>query len=241
MLLGTWTRNRYALRPLAAPCFASHCQFPRQHSQLGTVDESEDIFSASDASLESLVAADENAASDFQRQLSDLLDGESDEIRPPPPAEDDGVRVIPDIPYRDDKTLHKHQLDVYIQQAGAESALRPVVIHFHGGGWKRGDRQNAFYGSPAMCRAYAASGFVAVGPSYRLGQSPNHLEDATAAVMQFAARARARTHSLRTHALGLHDGFPFVSKARCLPRHSTRKRVACLGTRRSHSHASFRY
>ena len=215
------TASRTLSAPLAAQCLASHCQFPRHPSQHGTGDESEDIFSASDASLASLVAADEDAASDFQRQLSDLLDGESDEIRPPP-VEDDGVRVIPDIPYRDNKTLHKHQLDVYIQQAGAESASRPVVIHFHGGGWKRGDRQNAFYGSPAMCRAYAASGFVAVGPSYRLGQSPNHLEDATAAVMQFATHARARTHSVRTHALGLHDGFPFLSKGRCLPRRSTR-------------------
>jgi acetyl esterase/lipase len=232
-LPGVWTWSVHGrgtgTLSLAAPCFASHCQFPRHHSQLGAVDESEDIFSASDASLASLVAADENAASDFQRQLSDLLDGESDEIRPPPVLEDDGVRVIPDIPYRDDKTLHKHQLDVYIQQAGAESASRPVVIHFHGGGWKRGDRQNAFYGSPAMCRAYAASGFVAVGPSYRLGQSPNHLEDATAAVMQFATRARA--HTVCAH---MHLDCMMASL-------SLRKRVACLGTRRAHSHASFRY
>jgi acetyl esterase/lipase len=55
-----------------------------------------------------------------------------------------------------------------LAHAGAEnSAAKPVVVHFHGGGWKRGDRQRPFYGAPAMCHAYASNGFVAVAPSYR--------------------------------------------------------------------------
>jgi hypothetical protein len=35
---------------------------------------------------------------------------------------------------------------------------QPVVVHFHGGGWKRGDRSVPFYGAPAMCTAYAQVG-----------------------------------------------------------------------------------
>lgn len=55
----------------------------------------------------------------------------------------------------------------------------------------RGDRSNEFRGAPAVCRALAARGFVAIAPSYRLGSCPEYIEDARDAVLwarQNAAR-----------------------------------------------------
>jgi carboxylesterase type B len=56
----------------------------------------------------------------------------------------------------------------------------PVVIHVHGGGWKRGDRSIAFYGAPYMGAGYARNGFISVTVSYRLAtktqQHPAQIE-----------------------------------------------------------------
>ena len=93
------------------------------------------------------------------------------------------IMVHPDIPYMAiDDGLDKHKLDVWVP-IGAGTSLKdlPIVVHFHGGGWIRGDRKDEFRGAPAACRQYASNGIVAVAPSYRL-RNPGHMEDAVAAV-----------------------------------------------------------
>ncbi len=59
--------------------------------------------------------------------------------------------------------LDKHKLDVYFPvttEQVSTSTLRPIVIHFHGGGWVRGDRKDEFRGGPAACRDFSASGRI---------------------------------------------------------------------------------
>lgn len=75
----------------------------------------------------------------------------------------------------------KHQLDVYLP-AGPRAQLK-MIVHFHGGGWRRGDRQAEFQGAPAISRAYALAGFVCFTPSYRLGKHTEYAEDSRDAVL----------------------------------------------------------
>jgi len=88
------------------------------------------------------------------------------------------------IPYlKEEDGLDKHKLDVYFPLGAGESLHKlPLVIHFHGGGWVRGDRRDEFRGAPAVCRHYSKQGVIAVAPSYRLVDCPGHMEDAVAAV-----------------------------------------------------------
>ena len=76
----------------------------------------------------------------------------------------------------------KQKLDIYTPQEIPGSTSLPVVIHVHGGGWVRGDKGRRFYGSPDMAAGYARRGIIAVAPSYRLGHSPDHVEDVAEAV-----------------------------------------------------------
>jgi poly(3-hydroxybutyrate) depolymerase len=94
------------------------------------------------------------------------------------------VLVKHDVPYIIPEfgapTNPKHRLDVYLPVRSLRQGL-PLVVHFHGGGWVRGDRADEFRGAPAVCRALAAAGCVAIAPSYRLGDQ-SHVDDAATAV-----------------------------------------------------------
>ena len=37
---------------------------------------------------------------------------------------------------------------------------RPLVIHFHGGGWVHGDRRHELFGAPALARSAGAMTFL---------------------------------------------------------------------------------
>jgi len=63
----------------------------------------------------------------------------------------------------DKKTIHKQ--------------LIPVVLHIHGGGWRRGDKSIKFFGAPSICTHYAESGYIAVAISYRVRNWKHHRED----------------------------------------------------------------
>ena len=76
------------------------------------------------------------------------------------------------------------KLDVYKPSAVADGSAVAVLVHVHGGGWKRGGRGLSFYGSPALCLAAAKAGFVSLAPSYRLGRYPDFLHD-VALVLQW--------------------------------------------------------
>ena len=95
-----------------------------------------------------------------------------------------GLYVHRNVPYKEgaQQDKWKHQLDVYLP-AGPRVQLK-LVIHFHGGGWRRGDRQAEFQGAPAISRAYALAGFVCFTPSYRLGEHTRYAEDARDAVFE---------------------------------------------------------
>ncbi len=58
----------------------------------------------------------------------------------------------------------RQKLDVYVPTKAAAGAKLPVVIFFYGGGWVDGARSD--YGFAA--RAFAARGYVAILPDYRL-------------------------------------------------------------------------
>jgi hypothetical protein len=81
-----------------------------------------------------------------------------------------------------DADTWKYGLDVYLPSGPTASEPKPLVIHIHGGGWVRGDRSHVFYGAPGLSSAYAKMGFVAVAPSYRLGEFPHFLTDAASAI-----------------------------------------------------------
>eukprot|EP01130_Rhizamoeba_saxonica_P018856 TRINITY_DN958_c0_g2_i1.p1 TRINITY_DN958_c0_g2~~TRINITY_DN958_c0_g2_i1.p1 ORF type:complete len:237 (-),score=36.00 TRINITY_DN958_c0_g2_i1:15-725(-) len=63
-----------------------------------------------------------------------------------------------------------------------EEPLSPVVFHIHGGGWKRGSKDLAFYGSPFIASSFAKHGYVSVAPNYTLGNYPNNIMDCARAI-----------------------------------------------------------
>lgn len=62
----------------------------------------------------------------------------------------------------------RNQLDIYLP--GEESAtLRPIVVHVHGGGWRRGDKATA--STPDKARLFTGLGYGFVSINYRLSPS----------------------------------------------------------------------
>jgi acetyl esterase/lipase len=77
----------------------------------------------------------------------------------------------------------KEKLDLYLPvDSGDATALRPVVVYFHGGGWVHGDK--ATDREKEIGGALAGAGYVFVSANYLLGQKvwPTNLEDCQAAV-----------------------------------------------------------
>lgn len=97
-----------------------------------------------------------------------------------------GVTCTVDLSYGNDT---RHRLDVY-QPESATTALRPVLVFVHGGGFIRGDkseRTNVGY-------AFAHEGFIAVVPNYRLGPAhhwPAGAQDVTS-VLQWVVKHAGR-------------------------------------------------
>jgi acetyl esterase/lipase len=89
------------------------------------------------------------------------------------------VEVHKDITYVDGapEDAAKHKLDVYLPKGKTNF---PVLVFFHGGSWKSGDR--ALY--PTLGDLFAKAGIGVVIPSYRLWPKnlpPAQIEDAAAA------------------------------------------------------------
>ena len=82
----------------------------------------------------------------------------------------------------------RQTLDVYMPRQRS-TGLRPIVVFFYGGAWVKGERRE--YGFAG--RAYAARGFVAVVPDYRLVPAvrfPTFIEDGALAVKWAREHAR---------------------------------------------------
>ena len=99
-------------------------------------------------------------------------------------------RALSDIPYKSGEGLSAYEaerckLDVYLPDEGANW---PVLVWFHGGGLKAGDKR----GTPTdgvrpedMASSLAKAGIVVVCPNYRFSPEvrfPTYLEDAAASV-----------------------------------------------------------
>jgi acetyl esterase/lipase len=95
-------------------------------------------------------------------------------------AAPDSVRVVKDVDYVDEQEYEngKDRVDLYFPQ-GATNV--PVVVFFHGGGLRQGDKSE----SEHVGRALAGKGIGAVIANYRLSPSvahPAHAEDAARSV-----------------------------------------------------------
>lgn len=101
-----------------------------------------------------------------------------DKVTPGP----SGERVAHGIAYGD---ADIQRVDVYAPERGearsTQPTNRPVIVFFHGGGWRSGGRD--IYGFAG--RAFASQGFITVVVGYRLGAEgrfPIFMQDAAAAI-----------------------------------------------------------
>ncbi len=100
------------------------------------------------------------------------------------------VRRVPDVVYGEVIGYRPLELDLYLAESDAP---RPVIVHVHGGGWRRGSRREPlprlgadFYDS------LAAQGFAVAAIDYRLSgeaRFPAPLEDVHTAMAWVRAHA----------------------------------------------------
>lgn len=103
--------------------------------------------------------------------------GGDNSIRNIPP----GVRVIPDIAYRESASK-AWRLDLAMPEDLGGEPL-PAIVFVHGGGWRSGDKRAANFIGPAM--QFAAKGYVCITVNYRLideAPMPACVEDVKCAV-----------------------------------------------------------
>lgn len=120
------------------------------------------------------IASTVQARSD--RRLKVLLQQRNDAKEAEAITQEADLRL--DVPYVDDNDP-SHKLDIYFPPRKNKSL--PVLVHIHGGGWRRGDK--------IMMKAtgmfYASKGIVFITPNYRLTPKvshPAHMEDCAAAL-----------------------------------------------------------
>ena len=99
----------------------------------------------------------------------------------------DGVKLIPDIAYREGKEAWK--LDLAMPEERGD-APRPGLVFVHGGGWRGGDKRRGYFLPGAL--EYAQKGYVCITVNYRLVDEapfPACVEDVKCAVRWFRAHA----------------------------------------------------
>mmetsp|Transcript_9141 Transcript_9141/g.35754 ORF Transcript_9141/g.35754 Transcript_9141/m.35754 type:complete len:763 (-) Transcript_9141:44-2332(-) len=110
-----------------------------------------------------------------------------------------GLYAWEDVPYRKDSSDVKHTLDVFIPGKGPGAEFprpkTPVVLFWHGGSWRRGDKQwkGTVYSNIGI--ACARAGYVGAVCNYRLRpQAPSWEEqvDDLAAAVAWAWRSADR-------------------------------------------------
>jgi len=88
------------------------------------------------------------------------------------------VTIERDVSYVPGSGDPRHRLDVY---SLPNAAKRPVVVYFHGGGWRSGDKRLFEH----VGRALVMRGIMTVTVDYRLSpvvRHPRHVEDCAAAI-----------------------------------------------------------
>lgn len=76
----------------------------------------------------------------------------------------DGVKVVPNIAYRDGPSK-AWRLDLAMPEAPSDTP-RPAIVFVHGGGWRSGDKRRENFLRPAL--EFAAKGYVCITVNYRL-------------------------------------------------------------------------
>ncbi|KAG2418896.1 hypothetical protein HFD88_001998 [Aspergillus terreus] len=79
----------------------------------------------------------------------------------------------------------RHRLDIYWKSHQDASLKKPVVVYFHGGGFRAGDNDISPHIHSNIAKYFALHGTVAVLATYRLlpeAQFPSGIEDATSAL-----------------------------------------------------------
>jgi len=93
------------------------------------------------------------------------------------------VRRVPDVVYGDVPGYRPLELDLYLPEAASPV---PVIVHVHGGGWRRGSRRHPLPAlGPDFYDRLASQGFAVAAVDYRLSgeaRYPAALEDVRAAV-----------------------------------------------------------
>ncbi|MFQ5798449.1 MAG: hypothetical protein ACE5H0_07130, partial [Bacteroidota bacterium] len=75
-----------------------------------------------------------------------------------------GVKVIPDIAYREGKSK-TWRLDLAMPEEPSDEP-RPALVFVHGGGWRGGDKRKDNFLGPTL--EFAAKGYVCITVNYRL-------------------------------------------------------------------------
>jgi acetyl esterase/lipase len=92
------------------------------------------------------------------------------------------VRRVPDVVYAEVPGYRPLELDLYLPEGDGPW---PVVVHVHGGGWRRGSRRVPLPAlGPGFYESLAAQGFAVAAADYRLSgeaRFPAPLEDVRAA------------------------------------------------------------
>ncbi|MEO5612380.1 MAG: alpha/beta hydrolase [Sphingomicrobium sp.] len=110
------------------------------------------------------------------------------------------------------------KLDVWVPKARGHAAALPVVLFFYGGGWVAGQRGD--YGFAG--RAFAAQGFVAIVPDYRLVPAvhfPAFIEDGALAVKWARDHAADYGGDPRRITLAGHSAGSYIGAMLALDRH----------------------
>jgi acetyl esterase/lipase len=93
------------------------------------------------------------------------------------------VRRVPDVVYGEVPGYRPLELDLYLPRVGGPV---PVIVHVHGGGWRRGSRRHPLPAlGPGFYDDLAGQGFAVAAIDYRLSgeaRFPAPLEDVRAAV-----------------------------------------------------------
>ena len=97
------------------------------------------------------------------------------------------ARRLPDVVYGDVFGYRPLELDLYLPDARSISGTPvPVIVHIHGGGWRRGSRRHPLPAlGPGFYDQIAAQGFAVAAIDYRLSgeaRYPAPLEDVRTAV-----------------------------------------------------------
>ena len=123
-----------------------------------------------------------------------------------------GVRMYGDLTYSDVVGYRPLKLDLYLPENAASGAPLPVVVWFHGGGYRIGNpRSDWTYGDwSAVLARLSARGYAVAGVTYRFKQEasyPAQLEDAHAALAFLRMHAgRWNLDKQRVYSWGLSAG-----------------------------------